>query len=74
MWHQVPFFESLVWLDLGLNPGLPGHGQTLYTLDQWSGKLDSKEWNYGGGELSIYFFKYLSMGFLFIFIKIELNN
>ena len=22
---QVPFFESLVWLDLGLNPGLSGH-------------------------------------------------
>ena len=27
--HQVPFFESLVWLDLGLNPGLPGHWRTL---------------------------------------------
>ena len=25
--HQVPFFESLVWLDLGLNSGLPGHCQ-----------------------------------------------
>ena len=23
--NQVPFFESLVWLDPGLNPGLPGH-------------------------------------------------
>ena len=22
---QIPFFESLVWLDLGLNPGLSGH-------------------------------------------------
>ena len=22
-------FESLIWLDLGLNPGLPGHWQTL---------------------------------------------
>ena len=22
---QVQFFESLVWLDLGLNPGIPGH-------------------------------------------------
>ena len=21
----IPFFESLVWLDLGLIPGLPGH-------------------------------------------------
>ena len=27
--HQIPIFESLVWLDLGLNPGLPGHMQTL---------------------------------------------
>ena len=24
-WYQVPFLKSLVWLDLGLNPGLPGH-------------------------------------------------
>ena len=23
--RQVPFFESLIWLNLGLNPGLPGH-------------------------------------------------
>ena len=28
-------FESLVWLNLGLNPGLPDHWQTLYSLDQW---------------------------------------
>ena len=27
--HQVPFFESLTWLDLGLNPGLLDHGWTL---------------------------------------------
>ena len=26
--HQVPFFESLVWLDLGLNPGLSDHWWT----------------------------------------------
>ena len=26
---QVPFFESLVWLDLGLNSGLPDHWRTL---------------------------------------------
>ena len=26
--HEVPFFESLVWLDLGLNPGLRGHLRT----------------------------------------------
>ena len=23
-WYHVPFFKSLVWLDLGLSPGLPG--------------------------------------------------
>ena len=28
-WCQVLFFESFVWLDLGLNPGLPGHWQIL---------------------------------------------
>ena len=28
--HQVPFFASLEWLDLGLNPGLPEHWRTLY--------------------------------------------
>ena len=32
--HQVPFFQSLVGLDLGLKPGLPGHGRILYPLDQ----------------------------------------
>ena len=26
---RVPFLKSLVWLDLGLNPGLPGHWRTL---------------------------------------------
>ena len=26
--HQVPFFESLVWLDLGLNPGLSDNWRT----------------------------------------------
>ena len=34
-WHQVPFFESLVWLDFGLNPSLLDHGRTLYSLGQW---------------------------------------
>ena len=28
-------FESLVWLDLGLNPGHSSHWRTLYSLDQW---------------------------------------
>ena len=32
--HQVPFFESLVWLDLGLNPGHPDHWRTLYSWGQ----------------------------------------
>ena len=36
--HQVPFFEFLVWLNLRLNPGLPGHWQTLYPLSQWADK------------------------------------
>ena len=29
------FLKSLVWLDLGLNPGLPDHWRTLYPLGQW---------------------------------------
>ena len=29
-WHQVPFFESLVWLDLGLKPGLTENWRTLF--------------------------------------------
>ena len=34
--YQVPFFKSLVWCNLGLNPGLPGHWRRLYPLVQWS--------------------------------------
>ena len=30
--HQLLLFESLVWLDLGLNSGLPDHWRTLYSL------------------------------------------
>ena len=30
-------FESLVWLDLGLNHGLPDHWQTLYSFGQITG-------------------------------------
>ena len=33
MWYQVPFFESLVWLYVGLNLG---HWQTLYSLSQYT--------------------------------------
>ena len=29
--------KSLVWCDLGLNPGLPDRWRTLYQLDQWDG-------------------------------------
>ena len=32
--YQVPFFESLVWLNLVLNPGLLGHWWTHCPLDQ----------------------------------------
>ena len=32
----MPFLKSLVWLDLGLNPGLPDHWRTLYPLGQWN--------------------------------------
>ena len=35
---QVPFLKSLVWRDLGLNPGLPVHWRTLYPLGQWAGR------------------------------------
>ena len=30
--YQVPFFESLVWLDRGLNSGLPSYRQTFNPL------------------------------------------
>ena len=30
--HQISFFQSLVWLDRGLNPSLPEDWQTLYSL------------------------------------------
>ena len=33
--HQIPYFQSLAWLDLGLNTGLSDHWQTLYSLDQY---------------------------------------
>ena len=32
--YQVSFLKSLVWRNLGLNPGLPDHWQTLYPLGQ----------------------------------------
>ena len=30
--YQVPFFESLIWLYLGLNPSPPCHWRALYPL------------------------------------------
>ena len=48
--YQVPFLKSLVWRDLGLNPGLPDHWRTLYSL----GQLTSKKyrfWIYSSGPL-----------------------
>ena len=36
---RVPFFKSLIWHNLGLNPGLPDHWRTLYPLDQWPSKF-----------------------------------
>ena len=35
MRYQVPLLKSLVWRDLRLNPSLPDHWRTLYTLGQW---------------------------------------
>ena len=32
--YQVQFLKSLVWRNLGLNPGLPDHWWTLYSLGQ----------------------------------------
>ena len=37
--HQEPFFESLVWQDLGLNSGLPNYLRTLYSLGVMSLKM-----------------------------------
>ena len=33
---EESFFESLVWFDLVLNPGLPDHSRTLYPFYQWA--------------------------------------
>ena len=37
--YQVPFFESLVWRNLGLNLGLSDHWRTLYALGQWTSHI-----------------------------------
>ena len=41
--HQVPLFESLVWLDQGLNLGLSNHWRTLSHFKQSSCVLQKKE-------------------------------
>ena len=51
--HQVPFFESLVWLDPGLNPSFPDHWRTLYSLVQWHGILEFKFTYYDVAVLKI---------------------
>ena len=42
--YQLPFFESLVWLNLRLNPGLPDHWRTLYSLSQWPSSKRKARW------------------------------
>ena len=57
--YQVPFLKSLVWRDLGLNPGLPDHWRTLYPLGQWAGyylKEMKKFTNFLVNFLEIFFF------------------
>ena len=39
--RRVPFFESLVWLDVGLNPGFPDNWWILWPLGKCSGLLGS---------------------------------
>ena len=42
--HRVPFFESLVWLDLGLNPGILDHWWETKILTSLSKKDDQQVW------------------------------
>ena len=42
--YQVPFLKSLVWRDLGLNPGHLDHWQTLYPLYQNFNFLHNPQW------------------------------
>ena len=43
--HQVPFFESLVWLNQGLNPSLPDHWQTVNSLFQLKKYFDRQKYS-----------------------------
>ena len=40
----MPFFKSLVWLDLGLNPGLSDHWWILYPLHRQNIWRKTKTW------------------------------
>ena len=60
MQHQVLFFESLLWLNLGLNPSLPDHWWILCSFGQWSGihtlsivwnGISDPSWNFGQSHL-----------------------
>ena len=50
--YQVPLLKSLVWRDLGLNPGLPNHWRTLwrcpwcngYRCRKWTWRHEFKSW------------------------------
>ena len=55
---QVPLIGSLVWLNLRLNPGLPGHWWTLYSLSQRMVKMvytrvELKQWDFISNNLTI---------------------
>ena len=49
--YQVPFFKSLVWLNLGLNSGLPGHWWTLEPLGFWAGLFTQRIVTYFGEKI-----------------------
>ena len=48
--YQVPFLKSLVWHNLGLNPGLLDYWRALYPIGQWKSKpvwlklMPDREW------------------------------
>ena len=65
-WHQLLFFESLVWFNLGLNPGLPDHWWTPYSLGQWP---DLVKYNYSVWPISIWLRKYILTEIYFQKIK-----
>ena len=64
------FFESLVWLDLGLNPALPGYWQTLYSIGQWPNQvlIWSDDWFYSISSFVGLFYAEVKLIDLFWFI------